>query len=58
MSMELPLLVLGILVLLLVVMTIRYFFSSPRPKETRHEELRTRHLSHQPWDSADGRANR
>ena len=58
MSMQLPLLVLGILVLLLVVMTIRYFFSSSRPNGARSDELRARHLSHQPWDSADGRANR
>ena len=58
MTMELPLLVLGIAILLLVGMTFRYFFSSSRSSERRREELKTRHLSHQPWDSADGRANR
>jgi hypothetical protein len=36
-----------------------WFFSSPsRASEERREEMQSRHLAHQPWDSADGRANR
>jgi hypothetical protein len=49
---------LGIVITLVVVMALWFFSSSTRANEARREELKTKHISHQPWDSADGRANR
>ena len=49
---------LGIVITLVVVMALWFFSSSTRAHEARREELKTKHISHQPWDSADGRANR
>jgi len=46
-------------VVLFVAIALWYLSTSTKSSERRHTERETRHLSsHQPWDSAGGRANR
>lgn len=59
MSVELPLLGLGI-VFALVIGIVIWFMAASRGGTTRREERHNRHIAQQPWDaqSADGRGNR
>lgn len=59
MSVELPLLAVG-LVFALVIGVVIWLMTASRKGTTRREERKTRHIAQQPWDaqSADGRGNR
>lgn len=58
MNLGLPLLGLGITLALVIGIALWILSSSSRSSGERREELEARRVSHQPWDSADGRANR
>ena len=59
MSVELPMLALGLL-FGLVIGCVIWFMSAARTGEKQREERKTRRIAQQPWDaqSADGRGNR
>jgi len=58
MNMELPHLGIGIAsIILLVALAIWYLAVSMR-SDTKRRDQETKDLADQPWDSADGRANR
>ena len=58
--MEISATTLGIAIIIVLVAALALWFMSTysRVSEERREETKSRHLAHQPWDSADGRANR
>jgi len=59
MAMELPPLGIGIVsIVLLVALAIWYLAVSMRSDTTRREDQEAKRIADQPWDSADGRANR
>ena len=45
-------------VVLFVGIALWFLSSSTKSSERRRAERETRHIAHQPWDSAGGRANR
>ena len=59
MSVELPMLALGV-VFALVIGVVVWLMSASRAGERQRDERKTRHIAQQPWDaqSADGRGNR
>jgi len=58
MNLELPFLGLGIAIAFVVVIALWIFSASSRPDDERRQTLEAKRISQQPWDSADGRANR
>jgi len=59
MNMELPHLGIGIAgIILLVALAIWYLAVSMRSDTARRDHEETKRLADQPWDSADGRANK
>ena len=58
MGIGLPVLVLGVVLVAMVGIVLWIFFVSSRSGERRREDLKAKRASHQPWDAADGRANR
>ena len=58
MSIGLPVLVLGIVLVVMFGIVLWIFFVSSRSGERRREDLKAKRASHQPWDAAGGRANR
>ena len=58
-TLGLPVLGIGIAIIaLLVGFAVWYLAVSICSNETRREEMETKRMADQPWDSADGRANR
>ena len=49
---------LGIVLVLMIGLALWFFAVIEREDEKRRKDLKSNRLSHQPWDSADGRANR
>jgi len=49
---------LALIIILVVALALWFMSTFSRANEERREETKSRHLAHQPWDSADGRANR
>ena len=58
MSIGLPVLVLGVVLVAMFGIVLWSFFASSRSGDKRREELKAKCASHQPWDAAGGRANR
>ena len=58
MNIDSPFLSFVIAVVLFVALALWYLSSSTKSNERRRTERETRRLSQQPWDGADGRANR
>jgi Na+-transporting methylmalonyl-CoA/oxaloacetate decarboxylase gamma subunit len=49
---------LGIVIVLVIALALWFMSTFSNANEERREETKSRHMAHQPWDSADGRANR
>jgi len=56
--MSLSFLSLVVAVVLFVAVAVLYLSLSTKTSERRREERATKHIAQQPWDAADGRANR